>query len=80
MNRRAFLKRVSAGLAGAAALASIPISLFHSDPPTQLFDGPITWRGHTLVYDQYCPKNTIYYLNPQMLWVNRGDGWERPFA
>lgn len=80
MNRRAFLKCLGIGASAAVALAKLPASLFSASEPTRLFDGPLTFRGIPLAYDQDCPNNTIYFLNPQTLWVNRGDGWKRPFA
>jgi hypothetical protein len=79
VNRRSFIRLFSTGVAAAAAVASLPAALFRNEPPITLFENcPITFRGHRIVFDQYCPKNTVYFLNPQTLWVNRGDGWVRP--
>jgi hypothetical protein len=77
VNRRAFLSRLAAGVVGAVALAKLP---FVADAPTRLFDGPITFRGVPLVFDQHCPRNMIYFLSPKHLWVNSGDGWAQPFG
>jgi hypothetical protein len=77
MNRRAFLKLFGSGVAAAIALVNIPAVL--TPEPTRLFTGPLTFRGIPLVFDRDCPRNTVYFLNPETLWVNRGDGWHRPF-
>jgi hypothetical protein len=70
VNRRGFLKACAVGMAAVVAASKIPSALFDTTP-TRLFDGPITWRGVPLLYDQYCQQNTIYFINPEHLWVKR---------
>lgn len=78
MNRRGFLRALGIMSAAAVAAAKLPAALFATDP-IRLFEGPLMFRGIPVIYDRDCPSNTIYFLNPQTLWVNRGRGWERPF-
>ncbi len=78
MNRRGFLKACAVGFGAVVAVAKLPAALFDATP-TRLFDGPLTFRGVPVMYDQYCPKNTIYFINKETLWVNSGNGWEHPF-
>lgn len=80
MNRRSFFSRT---LGAIAAAACAPLVKFVTPAkPITLFDGPITFNGIPLVYSQYCPPNTIYFLNPKGLVTRNLDGsqeWSRPF-
>lgn len=70
MNRRGFLKACAVGMAAVVAASKIPAALFDTTPTT-LFDGPLTFMGKPLIYDQYCASNTVYFINPEYLWVKR---------
>lgn len=80
MNRRSFFSRT---LGAIAAAACAPLVKFVTPAkPITLFDGPITFRGIPIVYNKYCPANSIYLINPKALVVknlNGDDGWVRPF-
>lgn len=59
MNRRGFFKRTIGALA-AAVVAPHLLRPAH----TTLNIGALTFRGRPLVFDKYCPSNSIYFLSP----------------
>jgi hypothetical protein len=62
MNRRSFMKRVGAGLAGAYALASLPAAAVKALTAPQGFER-ITYKGIPLVFDEHCRSNRVYFVS-----------------
>ncbi len=59
MNRRGFLGLLCSGVVGACVVAKIPTAWI----PAPIQSRALMFKGVPLVFDQYCPSSTIYFLN-----------------
>ena len=72
MKRRSFLKAITT----IGAAAAIPASLIPAwkTEENECFK-ELQFRGHEIVYSKYCPRGTVYFLNPKGIFINDGNGW-----
>jgi hypothetical protein len=72
MHRRAFLRLLGVGAAGAAVAPYLPLpSAARAVTGSKALYARLTFNGIPLVFDPNCPPNRVYFLNATHLELQR---------